>query len=112
MTHDTITAVERAGMVVFATIVILALPIIGLLNTVGGSMSGMVEYMEGDAAGYALAQSAVPEAAEITATPVVGPNTRAALLAFGLVLFALLALYRFVSISGTEPDAAPVPAGD
>ncbi|MFW5900494.1 MAG: hypothetical protein ACOCTH_01800 [Halodesulfurarchaeum sp.] len=112
MTHETITAVERAGMVLFAGLIVLAMPIIGLLNTVGGSMSGMVEYMEDGESGYALAQSAVPEAAEITATPIVGPNVRATMLAIALNVFALMVVYRMVSVSGTDPNASPAPAGD
>ena len=99
-------------MAIFGGLVVLAMPIIGLLNTVGGSMSGMFEYMAEGEAGYALAQSAIPEAAEITATPIVGPNIRATMLAIALIVFAIMVVYRMVSISGTDPNASPAPAGD
>jgi hypothetical protein len=112
MTHEKITTVERVGMVIFGGLVVLAMPILGLLNTFAGSMSGMVEYMDGESAGYALAQSGVPEAAEITATPIVGPNIRATLLAIGLIVFGLMVVYRLISVSGTDPNASPTPAAD
>lgn len=112
MTQEHITAVERTGMIIIAALLVIAMPIIGILNTIGGSMSAMVAYTEGESSGYALAESAAPEAAEITASPMVGPNTRAVVIAAALIVLGALAIYRYVSLSGVEPSATAAPADD
>lgn len=102
MTQEHLTAVERTGMIVIGALLVIAMPIIGTLNTIGGSMSAMIAYTEGDSSGYALTQAAVPEAAEITATPLVGPNTRAWLILVALLVLGAVAIYRL----GTFGEAA------
>jgi len=87
-------------MIVFGALIVIAMPIIGLINTFAGSMSGMFEYVEGEESGYALSQAGVPEAAEITAQPIVGPNVRAILIAVALIVLGLLAVYRLSVVSG------------
>ena len=111
MTTEHLTAFERAAMIVFAGLLILAMPVIGVLNTIAGSMSGMIEYGEGDSAGYALAQSGVPEGVDVTAMPIIEPNLRATILAVALIVLALMVVYRFISISGGS-TASAAPAGD
>ncbi|MFW6383990.1 MAG: hypothetical protein ACOCZC_01165 [Halodesulfurarchaeum sp.] len=104
MTDEHLTGPERVGMIVINALVLVALPLTGLLSIFGGSMSGMVEYVEDGEAGYALAQSGVPDAAEITATPIVGINTRAWLLLVAIVVLGLLAVYRLsVLANGSSP---------
>lgn len=105
MTGEQLTGPERVGMVVINALVLVALPLTGLLNVFGGSMSGMVEYMADGSAGYALAQSGVPEAAEITGMPIVGPNTRAWLLLVAFIVLGILAVYRlFILSNGSSPS--------
>ncbi len=99
-------------MIVIGALVVIALPIIGTLNTVGGSMSAMIAYAEGESSGYALTQAAVPEAAEITASPLVGPNTRAILIAVAILVLGAVAVYRLISLSGAEPSPTAAPADD
>lgn len=94
MTEAQPTPVERIGMIVIGALIAVAMPIIGIINTLGGSMSAMIAYAEGDSSGYALTQSGVPEAAEITASPIVGPNTRAVLILVALLILGILAVYR------------------
>lgn len=102
MTQEHITAVERTGMIVIGALLVIALPIMGILNTIGGSMSAMIAYAEGDSSGYALTEAAVPEAAEITASPLVGPNFRAWLILLAILVLGGVAIYRL----GTFGDAA------
>ncbi|MFW6458712.1 MAG: hypothetical protein ACOCY6_04785 [Halodesulfurarchaeum sp.] len=99
MTEETLTGPERAGTIVINALVLIALPLTGLLSIFSGSMSGMVEYTADGETGYALAQSAVPEAADITAIPLIGINTRAWLLLLALVLLGGLAVYRLSTFS-------------
>lgn len=94
MTKENLTAVERLGMIVMGALVVIALPIMGILNTIGGSMSAMIAYTEGDSSGYALTQAGVPEAAEITATPLVSPTFRAWMLLLFILVLGGIAVYR------------------
>jgi len=107
MTEQTVTTVEKLVMLVTGALVIVAMPVLGLIVTVTGSMSPMVVYSQGDSSGYALAPGAIPEGAEILTTPIIGPNARAMLLAAALVLFGLLAVYKLFQ---PEPGAAPTTA--
>ena len=100
MTADNTTPIERIGMVVFGALVVIAMPVLGLINTLGGSMSGMFEYVNGEESGYALSQAGVPEAADLTAAPIIAPNSRAILLAVALLVLGLLAVYRLRAVSG------------
>ncbi len=112
MTHEHLSAFERAAMIVFAGLVVLALPIIGVLNTIAGSMSGMIEYGTGDSAGYALSQSGIPEGMDATAMPIIEPNLRATILAIALIVLGLMVVYRFASLSGGATMATPTPTED
>ncbi|AOW79911.1 hypothetical protein HTSR_0720 [Halodesulfurarchaeum formicicum] len=112
MTQEHITAVEQAGMVIIGALVVIAMPVIGLLVTLTGSMSPMISYATEDGTAYALSQSAVPEGAEILATPLVGPNVRAAMLAIALVVLGVVAVYRLVAVSGRKQTPTAAPSGD
>ncbi|MFB6085182.1 MAG: hypothetical protein ABEJ84_00010 [Halodesulfurarchaeum sp.] len=102
MTQEHLTAVERTGMIVIGGLFVIALPIMGILNVIGGSMSAMIAYTKGDTSGHALTQAAVPEGAKITAAPLVGPNTRAWLILLALLVLGAVAVYRL----GTFGEAA------
>ena len=113
MTEENISTVDKAVMIVVGALVVIAMPILGLIVTVTGSMSPMIAWAQGESSGYALSAAGVPEGAEIVASPIVGPNARAMLLAIALVLLGLLAVYKLVQpgSSGT-PTRAPVDSTD
>ncbi|AKH98111.1 hypothetical protein [Halanaeroarchaeum sulfurireducens] len=101
--EEHISPVERVGMLLIGALVVIAMPVLGLLVTVTGSMSAMVSYTTGDGAGHALTTGAIPDGATVTAAPVVEPNLRAIILSVALVLLGFLAIYRLLSVSGSKP---------
>jgi uncharacterized membrane protein len=107
MTDENLTTVDKAVMLVTGAIFVIAMPVIGLIVTLAGSMSPMVTYMTGESSGYALSAGAIPEGAQVATTPLVGPNARAALIAVALVLFGLLAIYKLFQ-PGAEPTGTVV----
>ncbi len=104
MTTEPITAVEKAVMLVFGALIVLAMPVLGLIVTVTGSMSPMIAWAQGESSGYALSAAGVPEGAEIVASPIIGPNARAMLIAVALVLLGLLAVYKLFQPSGEATE--------
>jgi len=109
MTDETITTVEKAVMLANAALVVIAMPVIGLIVTLGGSMSPMVSWVQGESSGYALSAAGIPEGAQVAASPLIGPNARALLIAVALVLFGLLAVYKLFQ-PGAEPSESVVPS--
>lgn len=107
MATENVTTVEKAVMLVTGALFVIAMPVIGLIVTFAGSMSPMVAYSTGESSGYALSAGGIPEGAQVVASPVIGPNTRAMLIAVGLVLFGLLAVYKLFQPAG-EPTETVV----
>ena len=99
MTTEPIDTVEKAVMLVVGALVVIAMPVLGLLVTVTGSMSPMLTYTQGDSSGHALAAGGVPDGATIVNTPIIGPNARAMLIAAALVLLGFLAVYKLFAPS-------------
>lgn len=108
MTQESVTTVEKAVMLVVGALVVVAMPVLGLIVTLGGSMSPMYSWAQGDSSGYALSPAGAPEGAEIVASPLIGPNARAMLIAVALVLLGLLAVYKLVQPGG-EPTETTFP---
>ncbi|MFB6153331.1 MAG: hypothetical protein ABEJ27_03670 [Halodesulfurarchaeum sp.] len=96
MTTQSIPTVDKLVMIAGMVLLLVALPIAGTVVTMGGSMSPMVTYTQGDSSGHALSVAGVPDGAQATSVPLIGVNTRAVLVALALVLFALLAVYKLV----------------
>ena len=109
---DEITSVERVGMLLIGALVVIAMPVLGLLVTLTGSMSPMVSYSTAESSGYALTTGAIPDGAAVTAAPIVEPNLRAAMLAVAVVILGFLAIYRLLAVSGSKASSAPAPTSD
>ncbi|MFB6266142.1 MAG: hypothetical protein ABEI31_00675 [Halodesulfurarchaeum sp.] len=107
MAREPVTTVEKAVMLVVGALMVIAFPLIGFIVTVAGSMSPMITYSQGDSTGHALSRAGVPDGAQIVSSPLVGPNLRAYLIAIGLVLFGLLAIY-LVFRPGEKPAETAV----
>lgn len=107
MTEDNITTVDRAVMLAGGALVLIAMPILGILVTLSGSMSPMVAWAKGDSSGHALAASGIPDGAHVVSSPFIGPNARAALVVLAVVLFGLLALYKVAQLRA-EPTSTAV----
>lgn len=100
MTDDTLDIVDKATMIVGGGLILLAIPVLGFLTTIAGSMSPLYKYQVTNEAGetvvkHGLEQS-IPEGATILTDPLVDPMTRAWIVFFGLAIFALYGVYRVV----------------
>ena len=106
MTEENISTVDKAVMLASGALVLIAMPIVGLIVTFGGSMSPMLTWVQGESSGHALSAAGVPEGAQIVASPLIGPNLRAALLVLALTLMGILAVYKLLQVGG-QPVSAP-----
>lgn len=106
MTTDALDLADRIAMIVGGGLIVLAIPVIGLVNTLAGSMSPLYKYQYTNEAGetvtaYGL-ESSVPEGATVLVDPLVDPMTRAWIVFFGLLVFGVYGVYRLVGGRKTE----------
>ncbi|MFC7046601.1 hypothetical protein ACFQH6_15375 [Halobacteriaceae archaeon GCM10025711] len=113
MTQTTDLA-DKLAMWIGGGLIILAIPVMGLIVTLTGSMSAMYAYTLGEESGYVLAPALAPEGAEIVASPLFSPNMRAWLIAIGLTIWGLYAIYRVFAPRTPERRKSPAaePADD
>ncbi|MFB6089948.1 MAG: hypothetical protein ABEJ97_02710 [Halobellus sp.] len=118
MTKDTLDLADKIAMYVGTGLILLAIPVIGFLTTITGSMSPLYKYQVTTEAGkkvvkYGLASS-IPEGATVLQAPLVAPMTRGWIAFIGLAILALYAIYRVVEpkTSGTEHTTSKAQATD
>jgi hypothetical protein len=99
MTHD-LNLVDKIAMYVGGGLMILAIPVMGILTTLAGSMAPLYSYKAGEETGTVLAPSMAPEGAEIVTSPLFDPNLRAMLILGALVVWGLCGIYK---LYGGEP---------
>jgi hypothetical protein len=112
MTDDTLDIVDKLAMTVGGGLILLAIPVIGFLTTITGSMSPLYEYQVTNKAGETVVKTGlaknIPDGATILTEPLVDPMTRAWIVFVGLLVLAGYAVYRVLapktsaSESGTE----------
>jgi len=102
---------DRIAMYIGGGLLVLAIPVMGVLNLLAGNESPLYTYKvtSGGATttGHALAPDLAPKGATIVASPLFDPNLRAYIAAAGMIIFAAYFLYRlFVPAAReTEDDA-------
>jgi len=114
MTNNNLDIVDKLAMGIGGGLIILAIPVMGFLTTITGSMSAFYTYtvMEG---GEAVTKTgvgpAIPAGAEIVNAPLFAPNLRATLVLLGLVVFALYGAYKaFNTTDATTEHRTTIPA--
>lgn len=96
-------------MYVGGGLLVLAIPVMGIVEVLAGNASPLYTYevtQGGETTtGNVLAPALAPEGAEIVGSPVFDPNLRATLVALGLVVFGLFAIYRLIDHRATETES-------
>jgi len=107
-----ITTADRIAMYIGGGLMVLAIPVMGLINVLAGYESPMYVYetTQGGSTttGYAITQGTVPQAAELIHSPLIAPNIRAYIIALALVIFGLYAAYRLFVHSAGESEVSRV----
>ncbi|MFB6124357.1 MAG: hypothetical protein ABEJ59_00160 [Halanaeroarchaeum sp.] len=102
-----INTMDRIAMYLGGGLIVLALPVIGFIVTVAGSKSPLYAFQAGEQSGMVLSPALAPQGAQIVTSPVVDPLIRGYLVLLGLVIFALLGIYKLFTPS---PDASTTTA--
>ncbi|MFB6082083.1 MAG: hypothetical protein ABEJ67_04595 [Halanaeroarchaeum sp.] len=92
-----LNTMDRIAMYLGGGLLVLALPVMGTIVILAGSMSPLYTYSQGDSTGYALAPGMAPEGAQIVSSPIFDPILRGYIVLIGLVIFMLLAVYKLFS---------------
>lgn len=91
-TEDTLSNADRIAMLVGGGLIILGTAVLGFVNTVTGSP-----------------HMPVVEEGEVVATPLVAPEVRAVLVALGLLVWLLFAIYKVTTAPGRIHREDPRP---
>lgn len=97
-----LTTMDKLAMYVGGGLIILGIPVMGLIVTLGGSMSPLYAWETADKSGTVLAPSMAPEGASIVTSPIFDPVLRGYLVLLGLAIFMLLGVYKLFT---PEPSA-------
>jgi hypothetical protein len=108
---DTPDTADRLAMYLGGGLIVLAIPVVGIINTLTGSMTPLYVYEGTEASGQAYSAAAVPQGAEVVSAPLVDPNVRAGMVALGLAIWGLFAVYRLVAGDGATTDRRTTTAG-
>jgi len=87
----TMSAIDRAAMLVGGALIGLGTVVLGLIETFVGNPSPV---------------AVTTEAGEVIATPTVPPNVRAGLIGLGLLIWGLYGFYRLATPMGGETTTA------
>lgn len=102
---------DRIAMYIGGGLLLLAIPVMGILNVLAGAESPLYVYevtQGGETTtGHALAPAMAPEGASIVQSPLFDPNLRAYLVAAGLVIFGLYYVYRLFVHAPRETKTTP-----
>ena len=97
-----LSSMDKLAMYIGGALIVLAIPVMGTIVMLAGSMSPLYTYSTGDGTGTTLAPSMAPEGAEIVASPVIDPILRGYLILAG---FALLMLAGIAKLFTSGPEA-------
>lgn len=106
MTKFNLDLADKLAMGIGGGLIILAIPVMGFLTTITGSMSPFYQYkvMEnGEAVVKQGVAASIPQGAEIVNAPLFSPSLRAWLVFLGLLVFALYGVYKAFSGAAEEP---------
>jgi len=92
-----LNTMDRIAMYLGGGLIILAIPVMGVIVTLAGSMSPLYSFTAGDASGTVLNPAMAPEGAQIVSSPVFDPILRGYLILLGLIIFMLLGIYKLFS---------------
>lgn len=111
MSNNELDLADKLAMGIGGGLIILAIPVMGFLTTITGSMSAFYEYKVVEGGEEVVKQgvgAAIPQGAEIVNAPLFAPNLRAGLVFLGLLVFALYGVYKVFNPSEipTEQRAA------
>lgn len=90
MTTDQITTADRIAMLLGGGLVLLGTAVLGLVNTLAGAPT-----------------MPVVEEEMIVAEPLVSPDLRASLIALGLLVWLVVAIYKVTQAPSVEVTEAP-----
>ncbi|MFB6101126.1 MAG: hypothetical protein ABEJ73_01000 [Haloplanus sp.] len=116
-TTTTLDLADKIAMYVGGGLVVLGVVVLGIINVLAGAESPLYAYevtQNGEpTTGHALAPGMAPEGAEIIHSPLFDPNLRAYIIALGLIIFGLYAVYRlFVHSTEDSLERAGTPSND
>lgn len=117
MTNTTFDLADEIAMYVGGGLILLAIPLMGIVNLLAGAESPLYAYeltAGGETTtGTALSPALVPQGATIVHSPLFDPTVRAYLVAVGLVIFGLYFVYRLFVDSPREVETTvATPAAD
>ncbi|MFB6155625.1 MAG: hypothetical protein ABEJ22_06990 [Haloferacaceae archaeon] len=105
---------DRIAMYLGGGLLLLAIPVMGVLNILAGAESPMYAYevtQGGETTtGHALTRALAPDGATIVHSPLFAPNLRAYIAALGLIIVGAYFVYRLFVTSPREAQtrqAAP-----
>lgn len=113
MTTNNLDLADKLAMGIGGGLIILAIPVMGLLTTLTGTMSALYTYTVvegGETVTKTGVGPAIPEGATVVNAPLFAPNMRATLVLIGLLVFALYGIYKVFNPSETAAEqrtAAP-----
>lgn len=108
MTKNNPGVVDKITMAIGGALLLIAIPIMGIINVVAGSETPLYVYeltQGGETTtGQVIATELAPEGASIIHSPPFDPNMRAILVALALTVFGLFAVYRLVGFAPSERE--------
>lgn len=106
---------DKIAMYVGGGLIVLGIAVMGFINLLARGESAMTVYevTQGGATttGHALSPAMAPAGATIVHVPLFDPNLRAYIVALGLLVFGLYAVYRVFVHAVRQPDRRVAPVG-
>ena len=114
MRNTQLDLADRIAMLLGGGLLVLAIPVMGVLNVLAGAETPLYTYEATQAGetttGQVLAPALAPEGATIVQSPLFDPTMRAYLAAAGLIVFGLYYAYRLFVHAPREPTEQPATA--
>ena len=104
--NDNLDLADKLAMGIGGGLIILAIPVMGFITTITGSLSPLYKYevmKNGEAVVQHGVGPAIPDGATILTAPLFAPNMRAWLVLVGLLVFAIYGVYKAFSGAAEEP---------
>ena len=117
MANSDLDLADKIAMYLGGGLVVLGIVVIGFIEILAGAESPLYAYevtQNGETTtGYTLSPGVAPEGAEIVHSPIFDPNLRAYIIALGLIVFGVYAIYRlFVHDAVGTRTGQPTPSGN
>lgn len=97
-----LSTMDKLAMYLGGGLLVLAIPVMGTIVILAGSMSPLYSYEAGEQSGYVLAPAMAPEGAQIVSSPIFDPVLRGYLILAGLIILMLLGVSKLFT---PEPSA-------